>query len=172
TLAARIASGRAVSPRIAHTVGTVSQPRPLPDPLPFSDEAFGAVRGGMNAVVNQGGTASRWRIATPGMEMAGKTGTAQVRRITKEERASGVRSNASLDWKLRDHVLFIAYAPVEQPRYALSCIVEHGSAEGHPQVEIARDVLTFAQTRNPLAMRTAYPSNAAMTGAPVFGGRG
>ncbi|MBV9904934.1 MAG: penicillin-binding protein 2 [Alphaproteobacteria bacterium] len=172
TLAARIASGRAVSPRIAHTVGTVSQPRPLPDPLPFSDEAFEAVRGGMNAVVNQGGTASRWRIATPGMEMAGKTGTAQVRRITKEERASGVRSNASLDWKLRDHVLFIAYAPVEQPRYALSCIVEHGSAEGHPQVEIARDVLTFAQTRNPLAMRTAYPSNAAMTGAPVFGGRG
>ncbi len=173
TLAARIASGRAVTPRIAHTVGSTPRPRPLPDPLPFSDEAFAAVRAGMNAVVNGGGTASRWRIATPGMEMAGKTGTAQVRRITKEERASGVRSNASLDWKLRDHVLYIGYAPVEQPRYALACIVEHGSAEGHPQVEIARDVLTFAQTRNPLGMRTAYPTNAAMAAPPrLLGGQG
>jgi len=166
TMAARIGSGRAVSPRLVHTVGGVAQPRPLPDPLPFSDEAFAAVRSGMNAVVNGGGTASRWRITQPGMEMAGKTGTAQVRVITKAERASGVRSNASLDWKLRDHVLFVAYAPVEQPRYALACIVEHGSAEGHPQVEIARDVLLFAQTRNPLGMHAAYPTNAAMSAPP------
>jgi penicillin-binding protein 2 len=166
TMAARIGSGRAVSPRLVHTVGGVAQPRPLPDPLPFSDEAFAAVRSGMNAVVNGGGTASRWRITQPGMEMAGKTGTAQVRVITKAERASGVRSNGSLDWKLRDHVLFVAYAPVEQPRYALACIVEHGSAEGHPQVEIARDVLLFAQTRNPLGMHAAYPTNAAMSAPP------
>jgi penicillin-binding protein 2 len=173
TMAARIASGRAVSPRIVHSIGGKAEPRPLPDPLPFSGEAFTLVRAGMNAVVNGGGTASRWRIAQPGMEMAGKTGTAQVRRITKEERATGVKSNASLDWKLRDHVLFIAYAPVEQPRYALACIVEHGSAEGHPQVEIARDVLTFAQQRDPLARRPAYPANAAMRGLPtLLGGQG
>ncbi|MBL6853342.1 MAG: penicillin-binding protein 2, partial [Alphaproteobacteria bacterium] len=173
TMAARIASGRAVSPRLVHMVGGVAQPRPLPDPLPFSDEAFAAVRAGMNAVVNGGGTASRWRIAKPGMEMAGKTGTAQVRVITKAERASGVRSNGSLDWKLRDHVLFVAYAPVDQPRYALACIVEHGSAEGHPQVEIARDVLLFAQTRDPLRMRAAYPTNAAMNALPaLMGGHG
>jgi penicillin-binding protein 2 len=161
TLAARIASGRAVSPRITHTVGNASQPRPLPDPLPFSDEAFAAVRMGMNAVVNGGGTASRWRITEPGMEMAGKTGTAQVRRITKEERASGVLKDTALPWNLRDHGLFIAFAPVEAPRYALACIVEHG-ALGHPQVQIAHDVLKFAQTRNPLGMRTNYPTNAAM----------
>ncbi|HUO88668.1 MAG TPA: penicillin-binding protein 2 [Rhizomicrobium sp.] len=161
TLAARIASGRAVSPRIAHTVGSTTQPRPLPDPLPFSDEAFAAVREGMNAVCNGGGTASRWRITEPGMEMAGKTGTAQVRRITKEERASGVLKDTALPWNLRDHGLFIAFAPVEAPRYALACIVEHG-ALGHPQVQIAHDVLKFAQTRNPLAMRTNYPTNAAM----------
>jgi len=167
TMAARIASGRAVSPRIVHSVGGVAQPRPLPDPLPFSDESFGAVRDGMNAVVNGGGTASRWRITEPGMAMAGKTGTAQVRVITKQERAGGVRSNASLDWKMRDHVLFVGYAPVEQPRYALACIVEHGSAEGHPQVEIARDVLRFAQQRNPLALRAAYPANAAMSTVPA-----
>ena len=173
TLAARIASGRAVVPRIAHSVGATTQPRPLPDPLPFTDDAFAKVRDGLNAVCNEGGTASRWRIAVPGMEMAGKTGTAQVRVITKQEHASGVRTNASLEWKLRDHVLFLGYAPVAQPRYALACIVEHGSAEGHPQVEMARDVLLFAQQRDPLKLRTAYPARAAMAAPPPpLGGRG
>jgi penicillin-binding protein 2 len=172
TLAARIASGRAVTPRMVHTVGSTSQPRPLPDPLPFSEEAFAAVRGGMNAVCNEGGTASRWRITEPGMEMAGKTGTAQVRRITKEERATGVKGDASLPWKMRDHGLFIAFAPVAAPRYALACIVEHG-ALGHPQVQIAHDVLRFAQMRNPLALRPAYPPRAAMSGPPApLGGQG
>ncbi len=166
TLAARIASGRAVTPRIAHTVGGTAQPRPLPDPLPFSDTAFAAVREGMNAVCNEGGTASRWRIAQPGMEMAGKTGTAQVRRITREERAGGVRNDASLPWHMRDHGLYIAFAPVAAPRYAISCIVEHG-ALGHPQVQIAHDVLLFAQTRNPLGLRTAYPASAAMAAPPA-----
>lgn len=173
TLAARIGSGRAVTPRIVHAVGGVVQPRPLPDPLPFSDDAFAAVRSGMNAVCNEpGGTAHRWRIEQPGMEMAGKTGTAQVRVITKQERATGVKGNMSLPWKMRDHGLFIAFAPVLQPRYALACIVEHG-AFGHPQVQMAHDVLLFAQTRNPLAMRTAYPANAAMTSPPApLGGQG
>lgn len=165
TLAARIASGRAVSPRIAHMVGGTAQPRPLPDPLPFSDAAFAAVRDGMNAVCNEGGTASRWRITQPGMDMAGKTGTAQVRRITKEERAHGVRSNDSLPWELRDHGLFIAFAPVAAPRYAISCIVEHG-AQGHPQVQIAHDVMLYAQTRDPLKLRSAYPASAAMAAPP------
>jgi len=166
TLAARIASGRAVMPRIAHTVGSTSQPRPLADPLPFSDEAFGAIREGMNAVCNEGGTASTWRITEPGMEMAGKTGTAQVRVITKQERSTGVLKDTALPWQLRDHGLFIAFAPVAAPRYAAACIVEHG-ALGHPQVQIVRDVLRFAQQRNPLGMRTAYPTNAAMVIPPA-----
>ncbi len=156
TLAARIASGRAVTPRMVHTVGVTAQPRPLADPLPFSDAAFAAVRGGMNAVCNEGGTASRWRITEPGMAMAGKTGTAQVRRITKEERVTGVKGDASLPWKMRDHGLFIAFAPVAAPRYALSCIVEHG-ALGHPQVQIAHDVLRFARADAQLRWACAPP---------------
>ncbi len=172
TLAARIASGRAVTPRIVHTVGATAQPRPLADPLPFSQAAFDAVRGGMNAVCNEGGTASRYRITEAGMEMAGKTGTAQVRRISKEERAGGVKKNSSLPWNLRDHGLFIAFAPVAQPRYALACIVEHGS-DGHPQCQMAHDVLLFAQKRDPLNLRAAYPTSAAMTGTPAgLGGQG
>ncbi len=173
TMAARIASGRAVSPRIAHTVGTTTQPRPLPDALPFSADAFAAVRDGMNAVCNEpGGTAFAWRIPDAGFEMAGKTGTAQVRRISKEEHESGVRSNSSLPWNLRDHALFIAYAPVIQPRYALSIIMEHGAVGAHPHVQMARDILLLAQKRDPLSLHAAYPTNAAMLAPAQLRGRG
>lgn len=160
TLAARIASGKAVTPRVVRTIGNIAQPQPVPEALPFSDEAFEKVRDGMNAVTNEGGTAAGFRITEVGLEMAGKTGTAQVRKISKEERASGVKKNGSLPWDLRDHGLFIAFAPVAAPRYALACITEHAS-DGHPQVVIARDVLRFAQQRNVTGLKTAYPINAA-----------
>jgi penicillin-binding protein 2 len=161
TMTARIASGKAVSPRIARVVGDSMLPHPLPEGLPFSEEALAAVREGMFAVTNEGGgTAYTWRITEPGFEMCGKTGTAQVRRITREERASGVRSNQSLPWKLRDHALFVAYAPADKPRYACAVIVEHG-AIGHPQCEMARDILLYAQKRDTLGLPAAYPVKAA-----------
>jgi penicillin-binding protein 2 len=165
TLAARIASGKAVLPRIAHVVGTTHQPRPLADPLPFPPNTFDIVRSGMDAVTNvPGGTAYAWRIPNPGFEMAGKTGTAQVRVISREEHIAGVKKNESLPWKLRDHALFIGFAPVAQPRYALSIIMEHGAIAAHPHVQMARDILLFAQQRDPLKLPTAYPVNAASTG--------
>ncbi|HEY4115546.1 MAG TPA: penicillin-binding protein 2 [Rhizomicrobium sp.] len=162
-LAARIATGKAVVPRITHDIGIRRSPHPAHAPLPFSDKAFTMVREGMRLAVNQpGGTAFGSRITQPGMEMAGKTGTAQVRRITKEERATGIKSNASLPWNLREHALFIAFAPVEAPRYAASIVLEHGgNAHLEPQVQFARDILLYAQTRDPLKMQTAYPINAA-----------
>lgn len=161
TYVARVASGRAVSPRLVHVAGNALQPRPVAEPLPFSEEALAKVREGMNAVTNEpGGTAYGFRIAEQGLEMAGKTGTAQVRVITKAERGSGVKKNSALPWALRDHGLFIGFAPVAAPRYACACITEHAS-DGHPQVVIVRDVLRFAQQRNVLGLRTAYPVNAA-----------
>ncbi len=157
-LASRIASGKAVMPRITHQVGSILEPRPIPAALPFSQEALMAVRSGMSAVTNEGiGTAYSWRIVKPGFEMAGKTGTAQVRRISKEERQSGMLSNSQLPWNLREHALFIAYAPADNPRYALSIIIEHGAVPAHPHVQMARDILLFAQQRDPLKLPTAYP---------------
>ncbi len=164
TLAARIASGKAVTPRIAHEVGATVQPRPVPAPLPFSEAAFAAVRSGMSAVTNEViGTAYSWRITQPGFEMAGKTGTAQVRRISKEERLSGVLNNSQLPWNLREHALFIAYAPADAPRYACAIIIEHGAVVSHPHVQMARDILLFAQQRDPVKLPTAYPIHAAET---------
>jgi penicillin-binding protein 2 len=162
TLAARIASGNAVSPRITRYVGHAEQPRPQLNRLPFSDKALAAVQEGMNMVANvPGGTAYAWRITQPGFEMAGKTGTAQVRRITREDRAAGRVGNSGQPWKLREHALFIAYAPVQLPRYALGIIQEHGATPEHTHVQMARDILLFAQQRDPVKLPNAYPASAA-----------
>jgi len=159
-MVARIASGKAVTPRLVHQVGSILQPRVEPAVLPFTQEALDAVRKGMTAVCEPGGTAFAWHIAEPGFEMAGKTGTAQVRVITKAERQSGVKSNSQVPWAMRDNGLFVAFAPVGNPRYACACIVEHNS-DPHPQVAATRDILLFAQKRDPVKMPVAYPIRAA-----------
>lgn len=108
------------------------------------------VRRGMDLVTNdQRGTAYRRRIDIPGMEMAGKTGTSQVRRITMSERATGVRKNEDLPWPQRDHALFVAFAPVHQPRYAISVVIEHGGGGSTFAAPIARDILIECQRRDP-----------------------
>jgi len=167
TAAARIASGNAVSPRIVRVVGHNVQGRPELKRLELSDAALTAVQSGMNAVTNEpGGTAFQWRITQPGFEMAGKTGTAQVRRISREEHNAGVKKNDTLPWKLRDHALFIAYAPVSQPKYAAAIIQEHGATVSHPHVQMVRDILLFTQQRDPAKLPTAYPVNAAADSTP------
>jgi penicillin-binding protein 2 len=161
-LCARLASGMQVSPRIVHSLGAQRQPRPEVEPVGFSPEALETVRDAMNAAANEpGGTAYAWRITDKTKAMAGKTGTAQVRVITRSERLTGVRRNESLPWTLRDHGLFIGYAPVDKPRYACAVVIEHGGVGAHPQVQVARDALAFAQTRDILGRPPSYPVNSA-----------
>lgn len=165
--AARIASGRAVTPRLVHSVGGRVIPRPEAPRLDFSDQALAAVRSGMDKVMNDiSGTAYRWRITEPGMAMAGKTGTAQVRVYSREEHARGVTKDAHLDWKLRDHGLFVGFAPVDNPRYAIVSVVEHG-AVGHPQVVAAHDIMLFCQQRDPSRLPAAWPVNSAALQTPA-----
>ena len=81
--------------RITRVVGKTAQQRPTLKRLDFADHSLQVVQAGMNAVCNEpGGTAYPFlaRITEPGFEMAGKTGTAQVHHISKEERDSGGRS--------------------------------------------------------------------------------
>jgi penicillin-binding protein 2 len=93
-----------------------------------------------DVVNHQRGTAARSRIIAEGMQMAGKTGTSQVRRITPEERARGVTSNADLPWERRDHALWVDFAPYDNPRFAVSVVVEHGSGGSTAAAPIGRDV--------------------------------
>ena len=161
-MAARVASGKQVSARMVHSVGDKVMDLAAAPHLPVSDEALAVVRAGMDKVCNEpGGTSFAWRINEPGFEMAGKTGTAQVRVYSKEERARGLTNNANLAWKLRDHALFIGYAPVNNPKYAIVCMIEHGATPPHPHCQMARDILLFAQKRDTVGRPTAYPVKSA-----------
>jgi penicillin-binding protein 2 len=157
-MTARIASGRAVMPRLILEEGAP----PQFDDLGLDPAHLDIVRQGMFDVVNAGiGTARGARTGIPGLNVAGKTGTAQVRRITAAERRTGVLRNEALAWKFRDHALFVAYAPAEAPRYAVSVIIEHGIAGGRYAAPIARDVLTFLHDRE-RAMRALVPVEKAL----------
>lgn len=134
----RIASGRLIQPRILR-----EKKVPVPAPLPVTSEHLAFVRDAMSAVVNGRGTATGAKLPIEGVLLAGKTGTAQVRRITMGERAGGVRSNESLAWRMRDHSLFVGFAPADKPRYACAVIVEHGGWGAAVAAPICRDTLTY-----------------------------
>ncbi|WP_033923443.1 penicillin-binding protein 2 [Sphingomonas sp. 37zxx] len=128
----RIASGRRLMPRILADAPIVA---PMLDVAP---ERMALIRSGMDEVVNGAGTAGRSRLQLDGIRMGGKTGTAQVRRI-----AGGARGGLNVPWKYRDHGLFIGFAPVDQPRYAVSVVIEHGMSGSGAAAPVARDVLTY-----------------------------
>jgi penicillin-binding protein 2 len=96
------------------------------------------------------GTAFRARILEPGYAYGGKTGTSQVRRITEEERRVGLRKPDQVPWRERDHALFVGYGPVEQPRFSIAVIVEHGGGGSAVAAPIARDLLHEAMKRDKL----------------------
>ena len=134
-MAARISSGLHVQPEI------LLKKRAAPKPLSFPTEHLDVVRDGMNLVVNGAGTAVRSKLQLENITMAGKTGTAQVRRI------AGAQRGQSGAWKYRDHGLFVCFAPVAAPRYAASVVIEHGMGGARAAAPIAKDVLTFLYDR-------------------------
>ncbi|TVQ55616.1 MAG: penicillin-binding protein 2 [Rhodobacteraceae bacterium] len=144
-MTARLATGRAVAPRLIAEIG--GAPAPIEDAPPLGLRAadIAAVQDAMDAAVNErGGTALRSRIHDDANRMAGKTGTSQVRRITMAERARGVLRNDQLPWNRRNHALFVAYAPAHAPRYALATIVEHGGGGSSAAAPVARDIMMAA----------------------------
>ena len=174
-MAARLANGgKAVVPSLARRIRDAAGEPVAPETegaeietVGFSDAALKTVRAGMNKVVNhQRGTAYRARIEDETMVMAGKTGTSQVKRITKAERDAGVVKNEDRPWKDRDHALFVAYAPVDEPRYAIAVVVEHGGGGSKAAAPIARDILIEAQTRG---SATGAPAPVAEAPAPDEG---
>ncbi|MRX49595.1 penicillin-binding protein 2 [Paracoccus sp. S-4012] len=144
-MAARIASGRAVEPRLVRAVDGVPVPVPEFPDLGIDPANLKLARDGMDAVMNGGaGTAGSSRIVRAEWRMAGKTGTSQVRNITAAERARGVIRNDQLPWNRRDHALFVCYAPFDAPRIAVAVVVEHGGGGSAVAAPVARDILLFA----------------------------
>ncbi len=153
TMAARLASGRAVEPHLTRSINGVLQPGSTAASWPslgLPDHALRLVREGMWAVVNeQGGTAPVAKLGLPDAQMAGKTGSTQVRRVSRELREHGNFNSAKLPWEFRPHALFVAFAPYDAPRYALSVVVEHGNAGAEAAAPIARDIMLEVLRRDP-----------------------
>ncbi|CAN0229642.1 unnamed protein product [Discosporangium mesarthrocarpum] len=161
-MTARIANGgKAVVPRLIRPAGEDGKDvEPDFEDIGISKRSLDVVREGMNRVTNvRRGTAYRARISEEGMEMSGKTGTAQVRRISKAERDTRVLKNHERPWRERDHALFVGYAPTDNPRYAVAVVVEHGGGGSKVAAPIARDLLLETQKRDP-ANRTVAPAAA------------
>jgi len=155
TMVARLANGgKAITPFVARDIISRNKIISRTD-LPASDMGLNPnhlrmVLKSMEAVINnQWGTAYRARIMVPGMGMGGKTGTSQVRRITQAERDSGIIKNEQLPWKRRDHALFVGYAPIVSPRYAISVVIEHGGGGSKIAAPIARDIMVDTLNRDP-----------------------
>jgi len=127
---ARLASGKLLQPRLL----MADKRQPSPD-LAVDPEHLEIVRKAMSAVVNERGTGVGSKLPLEGIQMAGKTGTAQVFKL-------GQRGHQS-NWALRDHALFIAFAPAVEPRFAIGCIIEHGGFGASAAAPIVRDCMTY-----------------------------
>ena len=113
--------------------------------LDISRRHIEIVKQGMFEVVNAiDGTARQARFNIDGVKMGGKTGTTQVRRISMRERRTGIIREENLPWRLRNHALFIGFTPVENPRYAVAVVVEHGSSGAGVAAPIASAILQKA----------------------------
>ncbi|NNM75594.1 penicillin-binding protein 2 [Sphingomonas sp. ID1715] len=130
--AARLATGKLLVPEMI-----ADRAKGTSELLPVPPEYLQSVRTGMREVVNAG-TAIRSRLPLDGIEMAGKTGTAQVRALS-----SGMRGGMGVPWKYRDHALFIFFAPVDKPKYAGAIVVEHGMHGSSSAAPVARELMTF-----------------------------
>jgi penicillin-binding protein 2 len=152
-MTARIANGgRAIRPRLGRPPEGLAAA--APERVQVSDWALRLVRQGMDEVVNsQRGTAHSSRLLDAEVAMAGKTGTSQVRRISRAERLTGVRRNEDRPWEERDHALFVAYAPSRNPRFAVSVVVEHGGSGSQAAAPIARDIIARTLELDPARPR-------------------
>ena len=144
-MASRIASGRAVSPRLVRSVGAAQHSGLERDErvatLDINPLHMAAIRRSLEMVTEPGGTAYDPRRPQSAPKLAGKTGTAQVRRITQDERDTGVLENDELPWQYRDHAVYVGYGPVSNPRLAVSVLVQHGGSGSSAAAPIARRLL-------------------------------
>jgi len=151
TMTARMVNGGfAVTPTLVRPQEEPAEPETPPASLGIGRHNLDLMLQAMDSVVNgKRGTARAHRLDKElGVRMGGKTGTAQVRRITKAERQAGGKLAEDTPWKERDHALFVAFAPVDEPRYALALVIEHGRS-GTYAAQVSKDLMTEVIKRDP-----------------------
>jgi penicillin-binding protein 2 len=136
-MASRLATGKRVVPRLLKSKPVVPQA-----PLAVDADHLAFIRTAMAGVVDHG-TAAGAKLPLTGIQMAGKTGTAQTHNLSASERGD----YTSATWRLRDHSLFMGFAPFDNPRYACATIVEHGGFGAAVAAPLVRDTITFLYDR-------------------------
>lgn len=122
-----------------------------PENMGINPEHLEIVLQGMSDVYNHPrGTAFPHRLRNKEYMVGGKTGTTQVTGISAAERQSGVIKNEDKEWIGRDHALFVGYGPVENPKFAVSVLVEHGGGGSSVASPIARDILEYVLDQDAL----------------------
>ena len=145
-MTAILASGKQIKPKILYN------PEDVFENIEISKKNLTFIRNAMYSVVNEyEGTAYSSRI--PGKyKLVGKTGTSQVRKISKEERELGVLKNEEIIYKLRDHSIFTGFAPFNKPKYAITVIAEHMGSGSKVAAPIAKKIIK-------LSIRNFFKSN-------------
>ena len=147
---ARLANGGyKVKPKLLHAIDNKIRPIQQYETMNLNATHLKFIHDALFEAVNRGGTGARGAFSVGGKKMSGKTGTVQVRRITRAERKEGVISNEDLEWHLRDHALFVGFAPSHLPQYALSVVLDHGGS-GALAAKIAGDIMKYVVKHDPL----------------------
>ena len=110
-------------------------------PLFKNQENIKTIKDAMYSSSNEpGGTSYRSRLEDKRFTFAGKTGSSQIKKFTEAQRTAEVKQE-NLVYKDRDHALFVAFAPVSDPKYAISVVVEHGGSGSKAAAPIAKQVI-------------------------------
>ncbi len=134
---------------IIATNGKVIEPKIINDGIDSKfeqlnkyEDALKIIKSSMYKVVNETkGTAFKSR--SNDFKFSGKTGTSQVRRITVAERESDDFRKKEIEWKKRDHALFVGYMPHNKPKYSISVVIEHGGSGASTAAPIAKQIFQF-----------------------------
>ena len=137
-MTAMLASGKKIKPKILYNSDNIFENTGI------SDKNLTFIRDAMYSVVNEyEGTAYSSRL-TGKYKLVGKTGTSQVRKISKEERELGVLKNEEIIYKLRDHSIFTGFAPYDKPKFAITVIAEHMGSGSKVAAPIAKKIINFS----------------------------
>lgn len=144
--------GYAVNPYLIEKIGGANMARVQAKKILIDPQYLALAKRGMDAVVNnKKGTAYGARTKDADWNFGGKTGTAQVKKINRAEYARGI-TNEDLQWRFRHHALFVGYAPLENPKYVCSVVVEHGGGGSAVAAPLAADILKETMAVNPSAI--------------------
>lgn len=153
---ARIATGNEILPKLIKSINGFEN-NAVPDELSLNKNNLKLIRKALFEVTNdKRGTAYHSRVLDKKSKIVGKSGTSQVRNISTVERTLGVLENKDLPWDQRDHALFVNYAPYDNPKIAVSVVVEHGGSGSTVAAPIARDITLQAIYKGTPPI-TAYP---------------